>query len=458
MDFLTRLTSAAGAAKASFLERLRGPTSEIGKRTTAENEVKYLHRAMWVDPELRETILDIRRMDRLDHRVKRIHAKTAMDVVKGGLIITVAEQNRALRREWDAFRARLQLDNPQKLKSDARLLLMQGSLPLQWVYDSAWNIVEAVAMPAETIMPDVDSAGRFKDPAKAYFQLDAYTGLKVAEFPLFRLSLARLDPDNYDDLGSMGRPFLDAARTCWKKLVMTEEDLVIRRRQRAPLRLAHLLEGAKKPELDDYKAQVEKDRHEITTDYYLNKKGSVTAIQGDANLGEVADVVHLLDTFFAGSPFPKQLLGYAGDTARDVLEDLKRTYYDEIDSIQDTLTWAYNEGFRIHLLFRGMNPDALDFVVKFAERRTETPQQTTDRALKWQALRLPHGMIWEELGLDPQYVLERMKAERASKDPYPGGVDGTDVQTGIARPPGRVSVTPGNGRKGESATDISIRS
>lgn len=456
MDFLTRLTGAAGAAKASFLERLRGPTSEIGKRTTAENEVKYLYRAMWVDPELRETILDIRRMDRLDLRVKRIHAKTAMDVVRGGLVITVASPNEQLRREWDAFKGRCGLDNPQKLKSDARLLLMQGNLPLQWVYDAAWNIVEAVAMPAETIMPDVDGTGRFKDPAKAYFQLDAYTGMKVAEFPLFRLSMARLDPDNFDDMGCMGRPFLDAARTCWKKLVMTEEDLVIRRRQRAPLRLAHVLENAKKPELEDYRQRVEKDRFETTSDYYLNKKGSVTAIQGDANLGETADVVHLLDTFFAGSPFPKQLLGYAGDTARDILEDLKRTYYDEIDSIQDTLTWAYNEGFRVHLLFKGINPDAEDFVIKFAERRTETPQQTTDRALKWQALRLPQGMIWEELGLDPQYVLERLETERESRDPYPGE-EGDDVQGGVARP-GKVSVTPGNARKGESATDITLRS
>ncbi|MGE0358665.1 MAG: hypothetical protein AB7P08_17315 [Burkholderiales bacterium] len=456
MDFLAKLMGAAGAAKVTFLERLRGPTSEIGKRTTAENEVKYLHRAMWVDPELRETILDVRRMDRLDHRVKRVHAKTAMDVVKGGIVITVAEQNDVLRREWDTFKARLQLDNPQKLKSDARLLLMQGNLPLQWVYDANWNVVEAVAMPAETIMPDVDGSGRFKDPAKAYFQLDAYTGLKVAEFALFRLSLARLDPDNFDDLGCMGRPFLDAARTCWKKLTMTEEDLVIRRRSRAHLRLAHTLEGAKQTELDAYQAKVEKDRFEITTDYYLNKKGGVQAIQGDAALGEIADVVHLLDTFFAGSPFPKQLLGYAGNTARDVLEDLKRTYYDEVDSIQDTLTWAYDSGFRLHLLFKGMNPDELDYEVKFAERRTETPQQTTDRALKLQALGLPMGLVWEELGLDPQYVLERLIAEKKSKDPYPGGEEGDDVQEGIERP-GKISVTPGNARKGESATDITLR-
>ena len=36
--------------------------------------------------------------------------------------------------------------------------------------------------------------------------------------------------------------------------------------------------------------------------YYSNKKGSVQAVQGDANLDQIADVVHLLDTFFSGAP------------------------------------------------------------------------------------------------------------------------------------------------------------
>jgi hypothetical protein len=56
--------------------------------------------------------------------------------------------------------------------------------------------------------------------------------------------MCRLDLDNLDEFGSMGRPFLEACGKTWRELVMTEEDLVIRRRMRAPLRLAHVLEGA----------------------------------------------------------------------------------------------------------------------------------------------------------------------------------------------------------------------
>src|SRR5689334_2451873 len=98
-------------------------------------------------------------------------------------------------------------------------------------------------MASETLLPNVAPNGRFKDPRIAYEQYDLSTGTKVAAFALWQLTLVRLTPDNFDDLGAMGRPYLDASRAVWKKLIMTEEDLVMRRRQRAPLRMAHVLEG-----------------------------------------------------------------------------------------------------------------------------------------------------------------------------------------------------------------------
>jgi len=89
--------------------------------------------------------------------------------------------------------------------------------------------------------------------------------------------------------------------------MMTEEDLVIRRRQRVPLRLAHVLEGAGDADMARYRASVENEKHDITTDFYLNKKGAVSAIQGDSNL--------------------------------------ERDYFDEVDVLQDTISFGYEEGF-----------------------------------------------------------------------------------------------------------------
>lgn len=429
-------------------------SSERGYRATPEAQLRYLYRLMWVDTELRQTILDIREMDRLDGRVKHIHSRIARDTIKGGLVFSQAEDNTSLAKEWEAFARRLQLHRAEKLKSDARGLVMEGTCYLQWVLDPALNVVSAVRMPAETLIPDVDGSGRFKDARRAYVQMDVNSGTELATFPLWQLFAARFDPDNFDDLGSLGRPFLDASRGTWRKTTMTEEDLVIRRRTRAPLRLSHVMEGATDEQLRNYRARVEQDQHEITTDYYSNKKGSVNAVQGDANLDQIGDVVHLLDTFFAGSPLPKGMMGYTNGMARDILEDLKRDYYDEIDVIQDTLAFAYDVGFRLQLLLKGINPDAEDYTIRYAERRTETPNQVSDRALKWKAIGLPEGMVWEEMGLDPAYVRKRRDYEAEHYDPYPDPeAIGAPTATGAPR----VKITPGNARKKESATSITNR-
>jgi hypothetical protein len=275
----------------------------------------------------------------------------------------------------------------------------------------------------------------------------------IATFAAWQLQLARFDPLSYDDMGEMGRPFLDACCNTWRKLVMTEEDLVIRRRQRAPLRLSHVLEGATQDELDIYRKTVEGEKGEITTDFYANRKGAVTAVQGDANLGDIEDVVHLLDSFFAGTPAPKGLFGYVDGLARDVLEDLKRDYYDEIDHLQDSQAFEYEWCFRIHLLLQGIVAGPEEFTLRFSERRTETPNQVADLALKLSALGFPPPVVWTEMGYDPAQILKAVEAWNDRKAPYPIG---PGAQPGAPAPAPRVSVTPGNAPKGGSATSIGV--
>ncbi len=425
-------------------------TSEIGQRPTPENATKYLYRTMWVDPDVRSRILDIRSMDANDGRVKKIHARTARAAVKGGLRLNNPGRNEHLDRAWQRFARRLKLDRFEKLESDMRGLMMEGNLPMQWVLGPDKRVATGVRMPSETILPEVEANGLFKNPKNAYTQYDLTTGQPLARFALWQLSLVRLTPDNYDDLGSMGRPYLDATRSVWKKLRMTEEDLVIRRRERAPLRTAHVLEGAGPEDLEAYREKVEADQQSITTNYYLNKKGGVTAIQGDTNLDQIADVAHLLDTFFAGAPAPAGLFGYVGDINRDILEDLKKDYFDELDALQDTLAYVYRLGFELELLLSGINPDAEKFDIIFAERRTDTPNQRADLALKHQALGVPPRMVWGSAGLDPAEVAAQREAAKNDNDPYPGEDDDFNPPPGTPR----VSITPGNSPKGESATSI----
>lgn len=430
-------------------DKLRG---EQGDRLASDEAMKRLYREMWIDHERRALVQTIREMDLKDGRVKRIHNRLARDTIRGGLVLQVNEKasSETLKREWLAFMGRLQLDRAEKLKSDACGLVMEGNVALQLVFNDTMDVVAGLRMPTDTLVPITDMGGRFKNPAAAWEQRDVMTGRTIGTWGAWQMAVARLDPDNFDDMGSMGRPFLDACATTWRKLCMTEEDLVIRRRMRAPLRLAHVLEGADDPTLTAYRKEVEAGQGEITTDYYLNRKGGVTAVQGDATLGDIGDVVHLLDTFYAGGPAPKGLFGYTEGMARDILEDLKRDYYDEVDGIQDTCASVYELGFRMHLLFKGLDPAPGEFTLRYAQRRTETPNQIADLALKYQALELPDDMVFADMGLDPDLVRQKRIEQAERHDPYPRpGVSDTGA------PGNRVSVTPGNGRKGESGTTIS---
>ena len=458
MSYLKTLATATSSNVAAIWASLFPSTGRMaGERGARIGSDLALRRAMssamFVDHERRAMVAMMREMDLQDGRVKQVHNRTASDVIRGGLVMQTT--SKVLSGEWERFQARLQLNNWEKLKSDSRGLVMEGNLPLQLVLDEAGAVSAGVRMPSDTMVPITDASGRFRDPARAFEQRDVMTGVVQAAFAAWQLGLGRLDPDNWDDLGAMGRPMLDGCAKTWRKLVMTEEDLVIRRRMRAPLRLAHILEGADQVSMDQYRKETEGQKGEITTDFYLNRKGGVQAIQGDATLGDIGDVAHLLSTFYAGGPAPKAMFGYTDGVARDILEDMKRTYYDTIDSLQDAQGGVYAFAFRIHLLFQGINPGPDDFYLRFAKRRTESANQVADLALKWMALGLPDEFIQSEMGLDPQAIREMKIKQAKSNDPYPNalkvGADGVPVASSTGN---KVSVTPGNAQKGESATSV----
>ena len=426
-------------------------TTEAGFRPPADERFARLMTHLYVDSATISAIRDIREMDRADQRVKRIHGRVTRDMIKGGLQLTMRHEDARVRKEWSGWIKRVGLLDPRKLASHARGLVMEGNLYLQWLYDGL-TMVGAVRMPADTMIPQTDTTGRFRSPTAAWKQVDQVSGGDAAAFALYQMSHGRLDPANADDVGSMGRPLLDASREVWRKLRMTELDMVLRRHARAPQRMVHVLENASPEDVQAYKKSTENAQGEVTTDFYLNRKGSVTAVGGDATLGDIEDVTYLLDTFFAGAPGPKGLFGYSGDLSRDILEDLTRAYYEEIDGLQDVFSYLYEEGFRLQLLLMGLDPDRYELSVQFAERLTETPTQRADRALKLQALGASRTTVLEVSGVDPEIEAERLEVEASDRSPYP---DPTNIGPGGGGGVPRVSITPGNARKGGSSTDIS---
>lgn len=429
---------------------LPAATTASGWRMSPWDPLSQAREYMTIDPSLRAAIVDLRDMDKRDARVKKIHERTARAAVKGGLMLQLRPSAKRIHRLWRDYVRRLGLDRREKLESDMRGALMEGNVPMEWVVDTERRRVAAcIRLPTDTIRPNVNRSGRFNDPRVAYEQYDWATQSKLASFALWQMTVVRVRPDNYDNWACMGRPYLDASRTVWRQLAMTERDMVIRRHTRAPQRLAHVLEGATQEELQAYRERNEADIENVKTDFYLNKKGAVDEVGGDSSIWQIADVSHLLDTFFTGAPAPKGLFGYADGLSRDILEDLKRDYYDELDALQDTITFAYEQGFRLELLLRGINPEAEEMTVQYAERRTDTPNQRADLALKYQALNVPGELLYRTAGLNPEEVGRLQDEEGQARGPYP---EPNNIAGNGAAP--RVTVTPSNARKGESATNI----
>src|SRR3546814_8681586 len=97
-------------------------------------------------------------------------------------------------------------------------------------------------MPTETLKPVVNGAGQFERPLQAaYEQWDLTAGKVIAEFPIWQLMMVRIRPDNYDNWGSLGRPYLDATRAVWRQLTMTERDLIVRRSEEHTSELQSLM-------------------------------------------------------------------------------------------------------------------------------------------------------------------------------------------------------------------------
>jgi hypothetical protein len=462
LDRFTGLFRKKNPAPAALMPgELAARHTEIGTRSTPEQELDIALASLQPSAELRQRILDIRHMDLVDPRVKKIHERTARAACKGGLVLKGATSSKRIEDLWKEYVRRLELNRREKLESDMRGAMMEGSLPIQWVLDQdAATVVRGIRMPTETLRPLVNPNGQFQDPRAAYEQWDWYGNRPIARFPLWQLSLVRIRPDNYDNWACFGRPYLDSTRQTWRQLQMTERDLVIRRHTRAPQRLSHVLEGASQDDLKTYEQNVVNRMNKVTTDFFQNRKGGVTALQGDSNLDQIADVVHLLDTFMSGAPAPKGLFGYVGDLSRDILEDLKRDYYDELDALQDTVSFGYELGFRLDLLLHGINPDSVELCVQYLERRTETPTQRADMALKYKAIGFPDEMVIRAAGQDPAEVRRHAENKDALLNPYPApnriGMPGPAPAAGNGRAgPPRVSITPGNARKGESGTNIS---
>jgi len=420
---INKITTAISAWRGSSNQG-RPTTGPIGTTEETAKHIRLVERFR-VDQDRLVVIKDANEMYHNDDRVKGIVDKAAGGATYGGFTVDVTDaQGAKAEAVQGALSETVELFG--KLKANVKKGLIEGDLFLQVVV-SGDKIVKLVKMPANTIRRNSNELDEFDDSLKAFAQVDSMTGAAYA------LDLNTADVDvwfaewqivharwNHLD-GRYGNSLLRSMRGSYKKTREGETDMAIRRKTRAGMKYIHELEDATDGEIEAYK---ERNKDTLNNpfaaiaDFFTNKKTKVTAVQGDANLEQIADVKHHIDTMFISSPVPKSVLGYGQDINRDVLEKQEAQMFRNLEEIDD---WIDDEIIKpvieLQLLLLGILPESVTYSIVWPDRSNETFSDVIDGAVKIKSLGLPNKVMLQLLkkvitDMDVDSVLEEMDAAK----------------------------------------------
>jgi len=401
--------------------------------------------------DIRTKIQEIETLDEKDGQVKNLHTKLAGWANRGGIRFVMREgENKRMHQIARDFIRCVKLKDRKIREEHCVRLLKHGNLILQNVVSSKSQIESLVVMPTIIMRPLINDKGQFPDPNKAYAQLDALGVQEVTYFARWQIVWGALDKP----AGRFyGRPLIDAERKRARQIRMTDDDMVIRRRTRAPQRLHHCFPGMSEEKLEEQQKKDEEsleNPNAVNTDFYSNHEGTVTSIQGDAKLDQVKDVMLLNQKFYSGAGTHAHLFGlFANELNRDTYEDTLADLYELIEKIQETLCSIWEESLRLQFLLHGINADAYEWDLKLMGRKVETPNQKADRALKLRGLGYPLQWLVTEVMQDPwERIKELIDKEQEEMDAY------SQIDDELEGKDSPISIVQGNARNKESETYV----
>lgn len=370
----------------------------------------------------RALIEDCRAMRRSDPRAAGVIGTVARDAVRGGVRVEVRDGPDAARAQEsaDSLLRRVRLNH--RLDDFLRMAFTDGDLFLEHSVDDGAQVVALTRKPTLEMNRASDRSDRFADPARAYWLGESWDGEPPKDaiwLADWQITHARWD---HDDGSRYGRPLFAAARTAHKRLTEGEFDVAVRRKTRSGLRYVHKLVGARPEQVEEYKRMnqdVLNDPFAALADFFVNFEGGIEAVQGDANLHEIGDVLHHLRTWAISAPVPLPLLGYGEHVNRDVLER-QQQQYDR--ALMEITSWAIGDIVtpivELQWLLDGIWPSSLGYTI--APPTTEvlvaaSLRDAADAAIKLRAAGLPPDLLWPVVarlipGLDAQQVIAAIAA------------------------------------------------
>jgi hypothetical protein len=380
-----------------------------------------------IESDRRAVVMDARKMARDDPRVDAVLHGVARDITRGGFSVSIPQQPGANRARQIANDLVDRLNLTQIVDDVVREVLRDGDGFFELAIDSDGLIQSATPKPVLEMRRLSDLQDRFSDPTRAFCWNDEVfmqIGLPPRD-AIFFPEYAIIHMRHHHDAGERyGRPQFASSRLAHMYATAGEKDIAVRRRTRAGMRYVHNLKGASEGQIQAYQ---ERNRQALTdpevavADFFANADStSISVVEGDAHLSEIADVEHMISTYLINSPLPLYLLGYGESLNRDVLQEMQDHYDDTLDGIA---AWL-DDQFLIPLLERqwllqGIWPAAIRYTIQRPSRTPITALLLQNAGTAAQGLRtagVPDRIVDELLaqlipGLDVDRIMELKAAE-----------------------------------------------
>ena len=342
---------------------VRGDGLELAERFRAETERKAIIEAC-------------RSMYKTDPRVEKMLRTLARDTLKGGFVVKTTHAK--AKAEADALATRLGLN--QRIERYVRLAGRDGDAFIQIGINEALDITSVTRKPTLQMRRNSNEADQFSDPVRAFWMGDErFWGLEAPRearwFAEWEIIQARWQ---WDEESRYGTPMMASATSAYKRVAEGEKDVAVRRKVRAGMRYHHVIEGS----AADVEAYKENNKAALNSsnvaqaDFFSNKPGGISVVQGDANVEQIGDVRHHIATMFFASDVPMELIGYGEGLNRDILGS-KQDEYEEI--LRQVREWTADELVKPLVerqwLLKGILPESVPYEIQW---RHATGLKATD--------------------------------------------------------------------------------
>lgn len=349
-------------------------------------------RLFQVEMDRRSIVTDCRGMYDTDTRAQGVIDTLAADATKDGFTLEVSGR-RAAEAQAMAEETLERVGFWDNIEDWVRETLNEGDTFLELAANSNGDIVQVSRKPTLELYRWSDEFDQFYDPVRAFFWTEQWwngsnppgDAVYFAEWQMIHARGGQRSNRRY------GRPVFASARKSFKRMSEGELDVAIRRKTRAGMKYVHSLEDASQGDIEAYRERnqaVLNDPFAAVADFFSNKRTTIQAIQGDARLGEIEDVIHHIRTWWVAAPVPMSLLGYGQDLNRDVLDKQSEQYDGRKEQYSNWVTAQFVKPLiERQWLLRGIWPEALTWSANWSNKKPLTAVGLKDAAAALAALR-----------------------------------------------------------------------